>query len=91
MCSGPYRLDHSVVTFMQANLPNLRRLFVDARTEAEESSYSRNAVRLYGFRSSAYTANILEFYNLILFMTSVAAFSLIGQRMSGGKTTTLGR
>lgn len=38
-----------------------------------------------------YTANILEFYNLILFMTSVAAFSLIGQRMSGGKTITLGR
>lgn len=28
----------------QANLPNLRRLFVDARTEAEESSYSRTAV-----------------------------------------------
>lgn len=25
-------------------LPNLRRLFVDARTEAEESKYSRNAV-----------------------------------------------
>lgn len=30
----------------QANLPNLRRLFVDARTEAEESSHSRNAVSL---------------------------------------------
>lgn len=52
-----------------ASLPNLRRLFVDARTEAEESSYSRNA-----------------FYNLILFMSSVAAFSLIAQRMSGGRT-----
>lgn len=52
-----------------ANLPNLRRLFVDARTEAEESSYSRNA-----------------FYNLILFMSSVAAFSLIAQRMSNGRT-----
>ena len=31
-------------------------------------------------------ANIAEFYNLILFMSSVAAFSLIAQRMSGGRT-----
>ncbi|PLN77344.1 hypothetical protein BDW42DRAFT_4720 [Aspergillus taichungensis] len=30
----------------QANLPNLRRLFVEARTEAEENEYSRTAVRL---------------------------------------------
>ena len=29
---------------VQARLPNLRRLFVESRTEAEESSYSRNAV-----------------------------------------------
>jgi hypothetical protein len=29
---------------MPFNLPNLRRLFVEARTEAEESAYSRNAV-----------------------------------------------
>jgi hypothetical protein len=28
----------------QANLPNLRRLFVEARTEAEENEYSRKAV-----------------------------------------------
>jgi hypothetical protein len=27
-----------------SNLPNLRRLFVEARTDAEESAYSRNAV-----------------------------------------------
>ncbi|KAI5206332.1 hypothetical protein E4T38_03894, partial [Aureobasidium subglaciale] len=27
-----------------SNLPNLRRLFVEARTEAEESAYSRNAL-----------------------------------------------
>ncbi|KAL1958956.1 hypothetical protein VTO42DRAFT_3509 [Malbranchea cinnamomea] len=27
-----------------ANLPNLRRLFVEARTEAEENEYSRNAI-----------------------------------------------
>ncbi|KAF2445554.1 hypothetical protein P171DRAFT_430956 [Karstenula rhodostoma CBS 690.94] len=53
---------------MPSNLPNLRRLFVEARTEAEESSYSRNA-----------------FYNLVIFMSSVAAFGLIAQRMSSGK------
>lgn len=47
-----------------ANLPNLRRLFVEARTEAEESAYSRRA-----------------FYNLVLFMSSVAIFSLIAQRV----------
>ncbi|KAI7005160.1 hypothetical protein KC355_g8339, partial [Hortaea werneckii] len=51
-----------------SNLPNLRRLFVEARTEAEESVYSRNA-----------------FYNLALFMSSVAVFSLIAQRMNGQK------
>lgn len=28
----------------QANLPNLRRLFVEARTDGEESAYSRMAV-----------------------------------------------
>ena len=33
-----------LIEFSQANLPNLRRLFVEARTEAEESQYSRNAV-----------------------------------------------
>ncbi|KAF2233072.1 hypothetical protein EV356DRAFT_231713 [Viridothelium virens] len=53
---------------MPLNLPNLRRLFVEARTEAEESAYSRNA-----------------FYNLVLFMSSVAAFSLIAQRMNAQK------
>lgn len=52
-----------------ANLPNLRRLFVEARTDAEESAYSRNA-----------------FYNLVIFMSSVAVFSLIAQRVSKGKT-----
>jgi hypothetical protein len=29
-----------------SNLPNLRRLFVEARTDIEESAYSRNAVLL---------------------------------------------
>lgn len=35
----------SIAKFSKANLPNLRRLFVEARTDAEESAYSRNAVR----------------------------------------------
>ncbi|KAJ5768444.1 hypothetical protein N7533_001027 [Penicillium manginii] len=51
-----------------ANLPNLRRLFVEARTEVEENEYSRTA-----------------FYNLVLFISSVAVFSLAAQRMSGPK------
>ncbi|KAJ5965526.1 hypothetical protein N7481_012240 [Penicillium waksmanii] len=51
-----------------ANLPNLRRLFVEARTEFEENEYSRTA-----------------FYNLVLFISSVAVFSLAAQRMSGPK------
>ncbi len=37
----------NLIKFSQANLPNLRRLFVEARTEAEESQYSRNAVSLF--------------------------------------------
>ncbi|PMD16640.1 hypothetical protein NA56DRAFT_580145 [Hyaloscypha hepaticicola] len=55
----------NLIKFSQANLPNLRRLFVEARTEAEESQYSRNA-----------------FYNIVLFMSSVAVFSLIAQRLN---------
>ncbi|KAL4897751.1 hypothetical protein BDV59DRAFT_198022 [Aspergillus ambiguus] len=51
-----------------ANLPNLRRLFVEARSEAEENEYSRTA-----------------FYNLVLFISSVAVFSLVAQRMGGTK------
>ncbi|KAJ5623240.1 hypothetical protein N7490_011845 [Penicillium lividum] len=54
----------------QANLPNLRRLFVEARTEVEENEYSRTA-----------------FYNLVLFISSVAIFSLTAQRMSGTKAS----
>ncbi|KAJ5459992.1 uncharacterized protein N7458_001544 [Penicillium daleae] len=54
--------------FTMANLPNLRRLFVEARTEVEENEYSRTA-----------------FYNLVLFISSVAVFSLAAQRMSGHK------
>ncbi|KAF1809357.1 hypothetical protein P152DRAFT_161618 [Eremomyces bilateralis CBS 781.70] len=57
---------------MALNLPNLRRLFVDARSDAEESEYSRNA-----------------FYNLVLFMSSVAVVSIVAQRMT--PTRGLGR
>ncbi|OSS49290.1 hypothetical protein B5807_05789 [Epicoccum nigrum] len=56
---------------MPSNLPNLRRLFVEARTDAEESAYSRNA-----------------FYNLVIFMSSIAGFSLVAQRMMAHKATT---
>ncbi|CAI7678016.1 unnamed protein product [Penicillium pancosmium] len=58
----------SLVFVSMANLPNLRRLFVEARTEVEENEYSRTA-----------------FYNLVLFISSVAVFSLAAQRMSGPK------
>lgn len=42
---------------LQANLPNLRRLFVEARTVAEENEYSRTAVSHYidGFLVHFYT------------------------------------
>jgi hypothetical protein len=70
-------------------LPNLRRLFVEARTEAEENEYSRNAVSPYinwGSRSGTLTVVYNEqFYNLVLFISSVAVFSLVAQRMSGHK------
>jgi hypothetical protein len=45
-----------------SNLPNLRRLFVEARTEAEESAYSRNAVshHIYYHQLSGYHLSLLE-------------------------------
>jgi hypothetical protein len=49
----------------KANLPNLRRLFIEARSDNEEREVSRKA-----------------FYNAVLFMGSVAVFSLIAQRMN---------
>lgn len=69
-----------------SNLPNLRRLFVEARTEAEESAYSRNAVRVhevYSYLVYMTALNSSQFYNLVLFMSSVAVFSVVAQRMSG--------
>ncbi|KAF2853783.1 hypothetical protein T440DRAFT_288946 [Plenodomus tracheiphilus IPT5] len=56
------------LVLMPSNLPNLRRLFVEARSDAEESAYSRNA-----------------FYNLAIFMSSIAVFSLVAQRMASAK------
>ncbi|KAK6428400.1 hypothetical protein LTR95_015458 [Oleoguttula sp. CCFEE 5521] len=66
---------------MPSNLPNLRRLFVEARTEAEESAYSRNAVRQSRDSSSVHSLIVFQFYNLVLFMSSVALFSLMAQKM----------
>ncbi|EFY89267.1 hypothetical protein MAC_04648 [Metarhizium acridum CQMa 102] len=51
-----------------ANFPNLRRLFIEARTDDEERDVSRKA-----------------FYNAVLFMASVAVFSLIAQKLNAGK------
>jgi hypothetical protein len=51
-----------------ANFPNLRRLFIESRTEDEEREVSRKA-----------------FYNAVLFMGSIAVFSLIAQKMNAGK------
>lgn len=74
-----------------SNLPNLRRLFVEARTDAEESEYSRNAVCSSLEPISIDYANVLpeQFYNLVIFMSSIAGFSLIAQRMMSGKTVKL--
>ncbi|OTB03140.1 hypothetical protein M426DRAFT_180411 [Hypoxylon sp. CI-4A] len=51
-----------------ANFPNLRRLFIEARSDDEEREVSRRA-----------------FYNAVLFMGSVAVFSLVAQKMNAGK------
>ena len=43
------------------NLPNLRRLFVEARTEAEENAYSRRAVRAFRrIESSSDIGSVLQ-------------------------------
>ncbi|KAG9250546.1 uncharacterized protein F5Z01DRAFT_677672 [Emericellopsis atlantica] len=51
-----------------ANFPNLRRLFIESRTDNEERQVSRKA-----------------FYNAVLFMGSVAVFSVIAQKLNAGK------
>lgn len=67
-------------------LPNLRRLFVEARTEAEENEYSRNAVTYHFQKLNSLMLIFGKFYNLVLFISSVAVFSLVAQRMSGAKS-----
>ena len=66
-------------------LPNLRRLFVEARTEAEENEYSRNAVCVMQLNWWMELTGLTQFYNLVTFISSVAVFSLLAQRMNGPK------
>jgi hypothetical protein len=64
----------------------LRRLFVEARTEVEENEYSRTAVWCPSVISLLNAMpDQWQFYNLVLFISSVAVFSLAAQRMSGHK------
>ncbi|KAH9906000.1 hypothetical protein F4778DRAFT_690089 [Xylariomycetidae sp. FL2044] len=58
----------SAIGASMANFPNLRRLFIEARSDDEEREVSRKA-----------------FYNAVLFMGSVAVFSLIAQRMNASR------
>jgi hypothetical protein len=61
-------------------------LFVEARSDAEESAYSRNAVRLHSVTFfGGYLTTLTKFYNLAIFMSSIAVFSLVAQRMATGK------
>lgn len=41
-------------------LPNLRRLFVEARTEAEENEYSRNAVSAVSLDAGEHITNMKQ-------------------------------
>jgi len=66
-------------------LPNLRRLFVEARSDAEESAYSRNAVSPRVLIELYICTDMAQFYNLVLFMSSVALFSLAAQKMHNQK------
>jgi len=72
---------------IQANFPNLRRLFIEARTDNEERDFSRRAVSSVGHSISGprLTKEPPQFYNAVLFLGSVAVFSLIGQRMNASK------
>ncbi|OTA92160.1 hypothetical protein M434DRAFT_32048 [Hypoxylon sp. CO27-5] len=66
---GPSFVQFLVKTFIRiANFPNLRRLFIEARSDDEEREVSRRA-----------------FYNAVLFMGSVAVFSLVAQKMNASK------
>jgi hypothetical protein len=75
----------------KANFPNLRRLFIEARTDDEERDVSRKAVRnpfaaeLERSHHRTRLTDSLKFYNAVLFMGSVAVFSLIAQKLNAGK------
>lgn len=72
--------------YLQANFPNLRRLFIEARTDAEEREVSRRAVSEACCVISGPIANpMVQFYNAVLFMGSVAVFSLLAQKLNAGK------
>jgi hypothetical protein len=71
---------------MQANFPNLRRLFIEARTDNEERDVSRRAVSLPCLPAlRQIMTDRWQFYNAVLFLGSVAVFSLIAQRMNATK------
>jgi hypothetical protein len=80
----PHHSTVSTANSIKANLPNLRRLFVEARTEIEESAYSRNAVGMKADLAET-KPDFSQFYNLVLFMSSVAVFSLVAQRIGAKK------
>ncbi|KAI0506351.1 hypothetical protein F5B22DRAFT_450554 [Xylaria bambusicola] len=77
-----------------ASFPNLRRLFIDARSDDEEREVSRRAVSTQFYHRFLtfikhqrwlLGTDIAQFYNAVLFMGSVAVFSLIAQRMNATK------
>jgi hypothetical protein len=73
------------LTSPKANLPNLRRLFIEARSDHEEREVSRKTVGFWRpWEWARIHVHVLtrQFYNAVLFMGSVAVFSLIAQRMN---------
>jgi len=65
----------NLTKFSKANLPNLRRLFVEARTDAEESAYSRNAV------SVSHFCNYSNAHCFIALVLQYRPFHVIGCRL----------
>lgn len=71
---------------LQANLPNLRRLFVESRTEAEENEYSRNAVRPYRPLSSDIPRDISVLIRLPIVLQS-RSFHFFRRSLQSDRTT----
>lgn len=67
----------------EASFPNLRRLFIEARSEDEERAVSRRAVGVPSTGEIVHIHMLIvdQFYNAVLFMGSVAVFSLVAQKM----------